>query len=114
MRETADVRTADQERWLGGHLWCGLTSTAFAERGGIPCWDVPITPKKRHTEKVAVKCGRCNGEGAIACFTQRYSGVCFACGGSGFRLISLAAYKRRRTLVTAQKAHSDVLPEVQK
>ena len=69
-------------------------------------WSRPITPiyeRREHkpSTKVAVKCGRCDGKGAIASFSVRYSGVCFACGGSGFRLISRAAFNRRTAIAKA-------------
>jgi hypothetical protein len=96
-----DVRTPDQEHWLSGHLWAGLRCPPMRDGGHV--WDAPITPKRRRSEQVAVKCGRCNGAGAIASFSARYSGVCFACGGSGVRFISQAAYNKRRAIAKATK-----------
>jgi hypothetical protein len=69
-------------------------------------WDRPLCPvyeprKRKPSTRVAVRCGRCDGAGAIASFSVRYSGVCFACGGSGFRLISRAAYNRRAAIAKA-------------
>jgi hypothetical protein len=56
-----------------------------------------------NSKRVAVKCGRCDGKGAIASFTARYSGKCFACGGSGHLWITQAAYEKQK----AQKAEHD-------
>jgi hypothetical protein len=89
-----DKLTPEQERRLGNVLWWELHSPT--QGGTSQLWDRPITPKKRRNEKVAMKCGRCNGAGAIACFSAQYSGKCFACGGSGFRLISQAAYEKQK------------------
>jgi hypothetical protein len=88
-----DALTPDQERWLSGHLWAGLRAPPC--RDGSHMWDAPITPKKRKNGTVAVICGRCQGAGAIASFSARYSGKCFPCGGSGVLFISKAAYARR-------------------
>jgi len=91
--EVADVRTPDQERWLSGRLWAELRHGLY--RNGQHSWDAPLTPKRAPQKYVAVKCGRCNGKGAIASFSIRYSGKCFACDGSGIRYISRAAYAKR-------------------
>jgi hypothetical protein len=97
-----DALTPDQMRHLCGHLWACL-HFAPQDKPGIPAWDIPITPKKRGARKVAVKCGRCDGKGAIACFSAQYSGKCFACDGSGFRFISEAAWKKKQALRKAMK-----------
>jgi hypothetical protein len=97
-----DALTPDQERWLGSQLWNELRNP-LADRNGHgrnAWWDLPLIRKQ--SAHVAVKCGRCNGDGAIASFSLKYSGVCFACGGSGFRFISQAAYKKRKALRRAQ------------
>lgn len=94
-----DELTPDQLQRLGRKLWVELRAEVrYPIPGRIPCWDVLLTPKRKPATTVAVKCGRCDGEGAIASFSVRYSGVCFACGGSGFRLISKAAYEKRKAL----------------
>lgn len=81
------------ERWISARLWAEM-------RAGREWWDRPLNPTRRRTATVAVKCGRCDGKGAIASFSVRYSGVCFACGGNGFRLISRAAYLKRKARST--------------
>jgi hypothetical protein len=57
--------------------------------------------KTQKAQMVAVKCGRCDGRGAIASFTTRYSGKCFACGGSGKRLMTKAAFEKKQALMQA-------------
>lgn len=59
--------------------------------------------KKQDT--VAVKCGRCDGVGAIASFSIKFSGKCFACGGSGVRYMSRAAYEKKQANRTAHEAY---------
>lgn len=83
-----DELTPDQQRQLRSKLWTELRAEVrYPTAGSIPFWDLPLNPKRKRSTTVAVKCGRCDGKGAIASFSVRYSGVCFACGGSGFRLI---------------------------
>jgi hypothetical protein len=94
-----DVRTPDQERWLSGRLWAELRHGLY--RDGRHAWDAPLTPERKPQRYVAVKCGRCNGKGAIASFSIRYSGKCFACDGSGVRYISRAAYAKRVAIAMA-------------
>lgn len=60
--------------------------------------------KAGHSARVAVKCGRCDGKGAIASFTTRYSGKCFACSGSGHRWMTRAAYEKQQA---ATKLHDE-------
>lgn len=98
-----DARTPDEEARLSRVLWWELHGPV--QDGRLLSWDRPITPKKRRSTKVAVKCGRCDGKGAIACFSAQYSGKCFACGGSGFRLISEATWKKQQALRKAHDAH---------
>lgn len=52
------------------------------------------TPGRKPPAIYVKKCGRCNGAGAIACFSAQYSGKCFACNGTGKLFISKAEYMR--------------------
>lgn len=60
------------------------------------------------SQQVKVPCGRCDGKGAIASFTTRYSGKCFACSGSGYRWMTRATYEKKQALA---KQHDDYFAE---
>lgn len=100
----ADALTPDQSRWLSGRLWCELTSTTYPPLTKNVWWDLPLNPKRKQSKSVGVTCGRCNGAGAIASFSIRYSGKCFACNGSGVRYISRAAFERLNAISRAKGA----------
>jgi len=53
-------------------------------------------------EKVRVQCHRCDGTGHYHGY-----GVCFACYGVGYKLVTKAALAARKT--RARKAHADFL-----
>jgi len=99
----SDQRSPEEEARLARVLWWELHGPRH--NGRHPSWDKPLNPKPG--TKVAVQCGRCCGAGAIASFSARYSGKCFACNGSGVRYISVAAWKRQQAL---RKAHKQELP----
>lgn len=52
------------------------------------------TPGRKLPSVYVKKCGRCNGAGAIACFSAQYSGKCFACNGAGKLFVSKAEFER--------------------
>lgn len=74
---------------VGDRLWRELryARTNGLQRAVVPYWDYPSWSKpKKAPARAVVRCGRCDGLGAIASFSARYSGKCFACNGSGTRL----------------------------
>lgn len=77
---------------VGWKLWNELRGEVRHPDPGslVPYWDRPLARKvaTRRPARVAVTCGRCNGAGAIASFSARYSGKCFACSGSASILVT--------------------------
>lgn len=90
---------------IGAQLWAEINS----ELGCAHWWARPLCPaypphSKKTSTKIAVQCGRCCGAGAIASFSIKYSGKCFACNGSRVRYISAAAWRKQKALRAATNA----------
>jgi hypothetical protein len=107
-----DVLTPAELQRVALRLWAEMRAEVrHPVAGRNAWWDQPLTVKQKPSATVAVKCGRCDGKGAIASFSVRFSGVCFACSGSGFRLISRAAYEKKKALRKAQGAYCAATPQ---
>lgn len=93
---------------IGWKLWNELRGEVRHPVPGslVPYWDRPLIQKTDNRGPVAITCGRCNGACAIASFSAKYSGKCFACGGSGVRFVSKAAYARQRAATRAMASAS--------
>lgn len=66
-----------------------------------------MTTKLRLSDKVAVDCSRCNGQGNFKHFSHVAEGDCFKCGGSGKTLVTVRTLRRREAQAAADKVAAE-------